>query len=125
MAPYKIFIDGAARPTPQGDLGIGISAETFEISRLVGQGTANTAEFIALETAIDEARSRRITHELVIHTDSKLVYHQVRGDWKVKSDTSKKYVPRIRKKMDAVRLVWVPREKNKKADRLATKAVGR
>jgi hypothetical protein len=35
-----------------------MSAETFEVSRLVGQGTANTAEFIALETAIDEARSR-------------------------------------------------------------------
>ena len=59
----------------------------------------------------------------MIHTDSKLVYHQVRGDWKVKSDTSKKYVPRIRKKMDGVRLAWVPREKNKDADRLATKAL--
>ena len=123
MAPYKIFIDGAARPTPEGVLGIGISAETFEIFRLVGHGTANTAEFIALETAIDEARSRGVTDELVIHTDSQLVYHQVRGDWKVKSDTSKKYVPKIRKKMDAVRLVWVPREKNKEADRLATKAL--
>ena len=114
--------DGGARPPSGRDMGIGISAKTFTVSRHVGQGTSNTAEFIALETAIDEARSRAITDELVIYTDSKLVYHQIRGEWTVKSETSKHYVPRIRKKMDGVTLVWIPRSKNKEADHLVTKA---
>ena len=51
------------------------------------------------------------------------MYHQIRGDWKVESETSKHYVPKIRKKMDGVTLVWIPRSKNKEADRLATKAL--
>ena len=119
MKPYKIFIDGAARPNP-GDMGIGIAADTFKISRYVGWGTNNEAEFIALETAIDEARSRGITGQLVIHTDSRLVFHQMGGEWRVSSETSKKYVPRIKERMDGVRLVWIPRQQNEEADRLST-----
>ena len=46
---------------------------------------------------------------------------QMKGQYKVSSATSKKYVPEIRKLLEGkdVSFSWVPREENDEADRLS------
>jgi ribonuclease HI len=108
-------------------MGIGIYApELFEISRAVGVGTNNEAEFISLETAIDTLAEAGI-RSARIHTDSQLLFNQVNGLWKITSETSKKYVPRIQHKLrlGGHKLVWIPREQNREADKLSALATGR
>jgi len=121
----KIYIDGMCRPNP-GEMGIGIYFDDgTEISEPLGQGTSNEAEYLALERALKEARSRGLENA-VIHTDSQLLMNQVSGAWKIKSATSRKYIPRIRSLMKdvEVKLKWIPREHNKEADKLSKKALG-
>lgn len=120
----KIYIDGVCNPNP-GTMGIGIYFEDdTEISEAVGEGTNNEAEYIALERALKEARSKGL-RDVTICTDSQLLVNQMTGGWRVKSLTSRKYVPRIfslMKDMNA-RLEWIPRKQNKKADKLSKKAL--
>jgi ribonuclease HI len=51
----------------------------------------------------------------------------MKGEWKVKSATSKKYVPKIERLLEGkdVSFVWVPREENEEADRLSRLAYER
>ena len=121
----RIYIDGICRPNP-GEMGIGVYFEDgTEISERAGEGTNNEAEYLALERALKEVHLRGLRN-VVIHTDSQLLANQVGGGWKIKSATSRKYVPRIRSLMNGmdVRLEWIPREQNKRADKLSKKALG-
>jgi len=124
MPLVRVFIDGSANPNPAGRMGIGIYAPgLFEISRAAGIGTNNEAEFIALETAINALDEAGIPATR-IYTDSQLLFNQVNGLWKIKSETSKKYVPRIQIKLrlGGHKLAWISRDLNKQANRLAAKA---
>ncbi len=121
-----LYIDGICRPNP-GEMGIGIYFEDgTEISEAVGEGTNNEAEYIALQRALEEVCSRGMENA-VIHTDSQLLANQINGEWKIKSATSRKYVPRIISMMRDmnVRLEWLPREQNRMADKLSKKALVR
>ncbi|MFH8119466.1 MAG: ribonuclease HI family protein [Candidatus Aenigmatarchaeota archaeon] len=123
----KIWIDGVCEPNPYGDTGIGIYFEDgTEISRKIEPATNNVAEYTALLTAMEEAIRRNI-EEVEILTDSQLLVNQVSGNWKIESETSRKFVPRIRKlkkNFKKFKLRWIPREENEKADMLSKKAIG-
>ncbi len=45
----------------------------------------------------------------------------MKGEYRISSATSKKYVPQIKKLLEGkeVSFTWVPREKNEEADRLS------
>ncbi len=93
----------------------------------VGEGrgmTNNVAEFEGLKAALLWLRDHDIKGEITIKGDSRLVIMQARGDWQVKSETSRRYVPEIQHLMEGldVSLVWVSRDENDEADRLSRKA---
>ena len=91
----------------------------------IGDKTNNEAEYHALLKAlalIAEKWAERMSgkvrgsiSEVLIRSDSKLVVHQVSGDWRVEDpkliELSRKARDSIRK-LGSVRLEWVPREEN-------------
>jgi ribonuclease HI len=90
---------------------------------VIGEGkgmTNNLAEFAALEKAGMWLRNKRINEPVIVRGDSELVINQVVGNWKVKSKTSRRFVPRVKKLFEGmdVRFEWVPREENRDADML-------
>jgi ribonuclease HI len=98
--------------------------------RAVGEGkgmTNNVAEYEGLMAAAQWIADEGIEEKIVIKGDSQLVIKQMKGEWKVKSATSKKYVPKIERLLEGkdVSFVWVPREENEEADRLSRLAYER
>lgn len=124
-----IYFDGLCQPINPG----GVATYGFVIyqnSKLLkegygvigeGQGmTNNVAEYSALKKALEWIKSQGIEDKMTIKGDSQLVINQLQGKWKVKSQTSKKFVPLIKEllKDREVELIWIPREENTQADRL-------
>jgi len=132
-----IFFDGLCEPINPG----GVAVYGYVIyhddriikkgCRVIGVGhgmTNNVAEYSALKRAIEWLISEKIQDdEITIKGDSMLVINQLRGDWKVKSKTSRKFVPEIKEllKKKRVRFVWIPREENAEADMLSRVAYKR
>ncbi|MFZ3149683.1 MAG: ribonuclease HI family protein, partial [Methanothrix sp.] len=87
-----------------------------------GRGmTNNVAEYEALMAAAQWLVDEGIDDKIVIKGDSELVIKQMKGQYKVSSATSKKYVPEIKKLLQGkdVSFSWVPREENEEADGLS------
>ncbi len=128
-----IYFDGLCQPVNPG----GVATYGYVVYRnnevikkgygVIGEGkgmTNNVAEYTALKKAIEWVDSQKIKDKILIKGDSQLVINQLKGKWKVKSQTSKKFVPQIREllKDKEVELVWIPREENSQADRLCNVA---
>lgn len=123
-------IDGAARGNP-GPAGVGalLTDESGhvlkEVGLYLGEATNNVAEACALLVALQEALAlgcRRVQ----VSTDSELLAHQVSGDYRVKDKELQWLHALIRnfiQVFDRFEIRHVPREKNRKADRLANRAV--
>ena len=95
--------------------------------RAVGEGkgmTNNVAEFEGLKAAAEWIRDNAADEKVVVKGDSQLVIKQVTGAWQVRSGTSMRFVPEIRKLLKGrdVTFVWVQREMNEEADKLSRKA---
>lgn len=90
----------------------------------VGEGrgmTSNVAEYEGLKAAVSWLNDHGIEDSVTIKGDSQLVIKQMKGEWEVKSKTSRAYVPEIGRMLQGkdVRFIWVPREMNEEADRLS------
>jgi ribonuclease HI len=90
----------------------------------VGEGrgmTNNVAEYEGLMAAAQWIDDHEIKGSIEVKGDSQLVIRQIRGDWEIRSMTSRKYVPEIRRLLEGkdVRYIWVPREMNEEADQLS------
>lgn len=127
---FIAYVDGAARGNP-GPSGIGIAIltekkETIkEISRYVGIGTNNQAEYLALLEAL-EAIKQLGAHAVTIYSDSQLVVRQINGQYEVKDkklkvlhESAKKTI----KEFEQFQITHIPREENKRADKLANLAL--
>jgi len=129
-----IYFDGLCQPVNPD----GIATYGFVIYQngkpikegygVIGEGkgmTNNVAEYTALKKAIEwldrENINIRDKNKILIRGDSKLVINQLKGVWKVKSHTSKRFVPQIKEllKDKEVEFEWIPREKNEEADNLS------
>lgn len=98
--------------------------------RAVGEGkgmTNNVAEYEGLMAAAQWLKDEGIREKIVIKGDSQLVIKQMKGEWKISSATSKKYVPEIRRLLEGkdVSFSWVAREENEEADKLSRVAYKR
>jgi len=128
-----IFFDGLCRPRNPG----GVATYGYVIYKdgekvksgcgVVGSGagmTNNVAEYSALKRAAEWVSRNGGDDEIVIKSDSQLVIHQMNGTWQIKSETSKKFVPEIRRLMEGrkTRFIWIPREQNAEADLLSNVA---
>lgn len=126
---YDMYIDGASQGNP-GESGIGVvishGQNTIKsISHYIGITTNNVAEYMALIFGLQEALMQNIKC-LNIKTDSELLYKQISGDYKVK-DTTLKLLHGLAKHLltgfEKAEICNIPRENNKGADKLATRAI--
>ena len=125
-----IYFDGLCYPkNPGGVAGYGylVYRDSEPIWRGfggVGEGrgmTNNVAEYEALMAAAQWLVDEGIEDRILIKGDSELVIKQMKGQYKVSSATSKKYVPEIKRLLQGkdVSFSWVPREENEEADKLS------
>lgn len=124
----SVFTDGASRGNP-GQAAIGIvafqnEAPLFEHEQTIGIATNNEAEWHALLKALQICQEKNIqTPKFFL--DSELVVKQLNGQYKVKKEELKTFYSQaqeLNRKVQA-EFFHVRREKNKKADALANKAL--
>ncbi len=126
---FEIFTDGACSGNP-GEAGIGVVIFEKEkpikrLSESIGEATNNIAEYAALIYALQEALMLK-GDQVKVNTDSQLMCSQVRGTYKIKEPSLKflhGLVGHLIKGFKSFEIQYIPRERNKDADKLATKAI--
>ncbi|MEU7012637.1 bifunctional RNase H/acid phosphatase [Streptomyces sp. NPDC046385] len=134
MTPSRELIveaDGGSRGNP-GPAGYGavvldpVTGETLaERAEFIGVATNNVAEYKGLVAGL--AAARELFPDCTVHVrmDSKLVVEQMSGRWKIKHPDMKPLAAEAARVFPPgrVRYEWIPRERNKHADRLANEAM--
>ncbi|GAA3489751.1 bifunctional RNase H/acid phosphatase [Streptomyces cremeus] len=123
--------DGGSRGNP-GPAGYGAvvldpqTGETLaEAAEYIGVATNNVAEYKGLIAGLKAARDLFPDVRVHVRMDSKLVVEQMSGRWKIKHPDMKPLAAEAAAILprSQVRYEWIPREKNKHADRLANEAM--
>jgi ribonuclease HI len=120
----EIFTDGGCSGNP-GPAAIGVvineGGKTIKaLSRFIGQGTNNIAEYTALIVALQEALILK-AEEVSIKTDSELMCKQVLGLYAVKHENIKPLFAQVKHLISGFKvfhIAHVPREQNSQADAL-------
>ena len=129
MKELDIHIDGASKGNP-GPSGIGVVIScrgevVKNISSFIGNTTNNVAEYTALIYALQEALKLK-AEKLSIKTDSQLLARQINRVYKVKHPNIVGLYNQALGLLEAfkeVKMINIPREENRGADKLATKAI--
>lgn len=129
VSELEIYIDGASKGNP-GPSGIGVvicrNTETIKnISSYIGTATNNVAEYSALIYALQEALVLG-GQKIKIHTDSQLLYRQLKKIYKVKNPNILRLYQQATRLISAfqeVSLNNISRQHNRGADKLANLAV--
>jgi ribonuclease HI len=135
-----VFIDGASRGNP-GPASVGVvirepgSEPPICLSRFLGKRTNNQAEYEALLAALRELERRQglqtpkaLLPEIVIRTDSELLFSQMTGRYRIKDQKLAALVwaaKRIISRLGNVSFERIPRTENREADKLANQALDR
>jgi probable phosphoglycerate mutase len=123
--------DGGSRgnPGPAGYGAVVFDAGTgtvlAERKEAIGVETNNVAEYRGLIAGLRAARELGATR-VAVRMDSKLVVEQMNGKWQVKNPGLRplaREAAQLRLGFAEVTFEWVPRERNKHADRLANEAM--
>jgi len=124
--------DGGSRGNP-GRAGYGAlvaDAATGEIlaevGEAIGRATNNVAEYRGLIAGLTEAARIAPGAAVEVRMDSKLVVEQMSGRWRIKHPDLQPLASAAREAASAlgrVSYVWVPRERNHRADKLANDAM--
>ncbi|WP_055533722.1 bifunctional RNase H/acid phosphatase [Streptomyces graminilatus] len=132
MREFIVEADGGSRGNP-GPAGYGsvvidaVTGETLaEAAEYIGIATNNVAEYRGLVAGLRAARELDPTARIRVRMDSKLVVEQMSGRWKIKHPDMKPLAAEAARVFPAAGQVtyeWIPREKNKHADRLANEAM--
>ena len=124
------YVDGASSGNP-GPAGIGVAIYNekgdllTQISEFIGKATNNVAEYTAVIKALEYALSQN-TKKLTIFSDSELIVKQLTGKYLIKNAALKTLAFKASKlidKLTKVKIIHIPREKNKLADKLAGQAI--
>ena len=122
--------DGASRGNP-GLAGLGIIIKDEQghrletIKKFLGVATNNQAEYQALIAGL-EAVARNEPEAITVRMDSELVVKQMNGQYRVRHpDLMPLYITarELAAQLPNITIVYVPREKNPGADRLANVAI--
>ncbi|WP_282798355.1 reverse transcriptase-like protein, partial [Streptomyces sp. CC224B] len=128
---FIVEADGGSRGNP-GPAGYGAvvidaaSGETLtEAAAYVGVATNNVAEYKGLVAGLKAARALDPAARVHVRMDSKLVVEQMSGRWRIKHPGMKPLAAEAAAVFpaDQVTYEWIPRERNKHADRLANEAM--
>ncbi|GAA1901525.1 bifunctional RNase H/acid phosphatase [Streptomyces sodiiphilus] len=128
---FVVEADGGSRgnPGPAGYGAVVRDAVTGEVlaerAEYLGTATNNVAEYRGLIAGLRAARELDPEATVLARLDSKLVVEQMTGRWKIKHPAMRPLASQAREILPegAVRYEWIPREKNKHADRLANEAM--
>jgi len=126
------YTDGASRGNP------GPAAAGFTLSEpggtelqakafFLGEATNNAAEYTAIIRALEAARQIG-AEQITVFSDSELLVRQVNGQYKVKSEHIRPFFQQVLDLLAQFRdwkVRHIPREKNKKADKLVNLALDR
>ncbi|MEV6651095.1 bifunctional RNase H/acid phosphatase [Streptomyces sp. NPDC051219] len=131
MRQLVIEADGGSRgnPGPAGYGSVVLDPETgetlVEVAEYIGVATNNVAEYKGLVAGLKAARALAPDAEIHVRMDSKLVVEQMSGRWKIKHPDMKPLAAEAARIFPRSQVVyeWIPREKNKHADRLANEAM--
>ena len=127
---WLMMVDGAARGNP-GEAGSGAviydehGAVVKELSRYLGRTTNNVAEYQGLLMGLEEL-IRMGKKRISVRSDSQLLVRQLNGQYRVKDEKLKPRFERammLLRRFDSFRIIHVPRELNKAADRLANQSI--
>ncbi|MDX3384457.1 bifunctional RNase H/acid phosphatase [Streptomyces niveiscabiei] len=126
-----IEADGGSRgnPGPAGYGAVVIDADTGELlaerSGFLGVATNNVAEYNGLLAGLRAAHALSPSAAVHVRMDSKLVVEQMSGRWQVKHPALRPLATEAARVLpgDRVSYEWIPRAQNKRADRLANKAM--
>ncbi len=125
-----VHIDGASRGNP-GPAAAGFVLNDAEGNQLqaksffLGQATNNVAEYTGLVKALEAAQELG-TKQITVFSDSELLVRQINGEYKVKSEQIKQLFQQavqLLGKFENYKITFVPREKNKNADKLVNQAL--
>ncbi|KYG34875.1 reverse transcriptase-like protein [Alkalihalobacillus trypoxylicola] len=88
----------------------------------------NESEYSALYALLAKCEELEIKHQLItVQSDSMVVIHQMTDEWPVYEEHYLRWYNRIKEKQNKLGLSidyqWIPREKNKEADKLAAQAL--
>lgn len=123
--------DGGSRGNPgpagygavvrDGDTGLIIA----EAAEYIGRATNNVAEYRGLIAGLRAAHEIDPSAAVDVRMDSKLVVEQMSGRWKIKHPDMQPLAAEARTVFprSQVGYTWIPRERNKDADRLANEAM--
>ncbi|MDX6363938.1 MAG: ribonuclease / adenosylcobalamin/alpha-ribazole phosphatase, partial [Streptomyces sp.] len=131
MREFIVEADGGSRgnPGPAGYGAVVIDAATgetlAEAAEYLGTATNNVAEYRGLVAGLRAARELDPTASVRVRMDSKLVVEQMSGRWKIKHPDMRPLAAEAARILppSQVTYEWIPRERNKHADRLANEAM--
>ncbi|SFC67682.1 bifunctional RNase H/acid phosphatase [Streptomyces aidingensis] len=132
-AQHELIVeaDGGSRGNP-GPAGYGAVVRDAATGRVLaetagflGRATNNVAEYRGLIAGLRAAHELDPRAGIRVRMDSKLVVEQMSGRWKVRHPDIRPLVAEARavRPGGTVRYEWIPRERNKHADRLANEAM--
>lgn len=131
MRQLELYIDGASKGNP-GPAGIGVvvceNGQVIKnLSFYIGETTNNIAEYSSLIYGLQEALILK-AEKVKVNTDSQLLYRQIRKEYKVKNTQIRVLYNQVLHILEAFadsKIDFIPREKNRGADKLATLAIKR
>ncbi|MEV6568695.1 bifunctional RNase H/acid phosphatase [Streptomyces kronopolitis] len=123
--------DGGSRgnPGPAGYGAVVLDPATgealAEAAEFIGTATNNVAEYKGLVAGLRAAHALDPGADIRVRMDSKLVVEQMSGRWKIKHPDMKPLAAEAGSVFpaDRVSYEWIPRARNKHADRLANEAM--
>ncbi|MER5973638.1 bifunctional RNase H/acid phosphatase [Streptomyces sp. NPDC002055] len=128
---FIVEADGGSRgnPGPAGYGAVVLDAETgeplAEAAEYIGTATNNVAEYRGLIAGLRAAHALDPEAAVRVRMDSKLVVEQMSGRWKIKHPDMRPLAAEAKTVLPSgqVTYEWIPRERNKHADRLANEAM--
>ncbi|MEU8591249.1 bifunctional RNase H/acid phosphatase [Streptomyces sp. NPDC048664] len=131
MREFIVEADGGSRgnPGPAGYGSVVLDAATGETlaerAEFIGVATNNVAEYRGLLAGLCAARALDPQARVHVRMDSKLVVEQMAGRWRIKHPDMRPLAMRAAAVLPRERVTyeWIPRERNKHADRLANEAM--
>ncbi|MFF8269228.1 bifunctional RNase H/acid phosphatase [Streptomyces sp. NPDC016562] len=131
MPRFVVEADGGSRgnPGPAGYGAVVLDPETGETlaerAEYIGVATNNVAEYKGLIAGLQAARELAPAAQVLVRMDSKLVVEQMSGRWKIKHPDMKPLAAQAAQILPASQVTyeWIPRDRNKHADRLANEAM--
>ncbi|MFB7997909.1 bifunctional RNase H/acid phosphatase [Streptomyces sp. NPDC056002] len=128
---FIVEADGGSRgnPGPAGYGSVVIDAATgetlAEAAEYIGVATNNVAEYRGLVAGLRAAHALDPQASVHVRMDSKLVVEQMSGRWKIKHPDMRPLAAEAATVLPASQVTyeWIPRERNKHADRLANEAM--